>query len=364
MSPRKPAAKTRAEPLPAFAERLLAWHAKDGRHDLPWQQPRSPYRVWLSEIMLQQTQVATVIGYFRRFVDALPDLSALAAAPADQVMALWSGLGYYSRARNLHQAARICVARHDGELPREPDALMALPGIGRSTAGAILAQAYGIRAAILDGNVKRVLCRSHGIHGFPGERAIEQRLWQLSDTLLPDRALADYTQAIMDLGATVCTRARPTCPTCPLRSDCVALATGTVAELPTPRPRKTLPERGATWLLLIDDERRVLLRKRPAPGIWGGLWSLPEYPDDTAMRSDLALRLGRRRHGDPESLAPVRHVFTHYALTARPFRLRVGHVAGVAEHDDERWQCLDELAKIGLPQPIRRLLADQREHDD
>lgn len=350
---------TATDPLPAFAARLLAWHDVHGRHDLPWQHPRSPYRVWLSEIMLQQTQVATVIGYFNRFVEALPSLAALAAAPADQVMALWSGLGYYSRARNLHRSAQLCVELHGGDLPADTTALMALPGIGRSTAGAILTQAFGQRAPILDGNVRRVLCRSHGIHGFPGERIVEQGLWQLAEALLPDDRLADYTQAIMDLGATVCTRARPTCIDCPLRSDCIALATTTVAELPTPRPRKTLPERSAAWLLLIDPDRRVLLRKRPSPGIWGGLWSLPDYPDQDALRADIAQQLRAQPHGVPEPLPTIRHVFSHYALTAEPFRLHVGHVDAVADSDEERWVALDDLGGIGLPQPIRRLLAEQ-----
>ncbi|MFB9068040.1 A/G-specific adenine glycosylase [Pseudofulvimonas gallinarii] len=360
-----------SEPLPAFASRLLAWHAKHGRHDLPWQQPRDPYRVWLSEIMLQQTQVATVTGYFLRFVDALPTLPALARAPADQVMALWSGLGYYSRARNLQRAARLCVEHHGGELPADLDALMALPGIGRSTAGAILSQAFGLRAPILDGNVKRVLCRSHGIDGFPGQRAIELHLWWLADALLPPSQLADYTQAIMDLGATVCTRARPECGNCPLRDDCVALATGRVAELPTPRPRRTLPQRSAAWLVAVHDSRRVLLHRRPSPGIWGGLWSLPEFPDESSLRGDRALGTTF----PPPALVPmpaVRHVFTHYALTAQPFRLDIGedqvHVfapgPGVAEQDGCRWHPLDELASIGIPQPVRRLLTGLRLRED
>ena len=352
-------------PLPDFAARLLAWHDIHGRHDLPWQHPRSAYRVWLSEIMLQQTQVATVSGYFTRFVDALPTLPALAAAPVDQVMALWSGLGYYSRARNLHRAAQICVDEHRGQLPDDLDALLALPGIGRSTAGAILTQAFGRRAPILDGNVKRVLCRSHGIEGFPGERAVEQQLWRLADALLPDARLADYTQAVMDLGATVCTRARPSCAGCPLRKECLALASDRVAMLPTPRPRKSLPERGAAWLLLLDDRQRVLLHKRPAPGIWGGLWSLPEYADEAALRTDLALRFSRRASTNLESLPAIRHVFSHYALTAQTFRLDVaggGDGAHVAEHDDQRWQPLHELASIGLPQPVRRLLTPIARH--
>lgn len=346
-----------AEPLPDFASRLLAWHRQHGRHELPWQLTRSPYRVWLSEIMLQQTQVATVIPYFERFVEALPDLATLARADADEVMALWSGLGYYSRARNLHRAAQLCVDLHAGELPDDFDALLALPGIGRSTAGAILAQAWGRKAAILDGNVKRVICRSHGIDGFPGLPTVERELWRLSDALLPDDHLPQYTQAIMDLGATVCTRTRPECPRCPLLVDCVAFAQDRVRELPTPRPAKELPERECHWLLLIDNDDRVLLERRPPTGIWGGLWSLPEFNDEASLRSELALRIDRNRD-EGAALTPIRHVFSHYAVTATPVRYRVRAASAIADSDRERWFPRHELARIGLPQPIRRLLAD------
>jgi A/G-specific adenine glycosylase len=344
--------------MPAFAPRLLAWHREHGRHGLPWQRPRTPYRVWLSEIMLQQTQVATVIPYFERFVAALPDVRTLACADPDHVMALWSGLGYYSRARNLHRTAQLCVERHGGDLPDDFDALLKLPGIGRSTAGAILAQAFGRKAAILDGNVKRVLCRSHGIEGFPGSPTVEKALWQLSESLLPDEDLPRYTQAIMDLGATVCTRARPACPSCPLRDGCVALARDLVRELPFPRPSKTLPERRCHWLLLVDARGRILLERRPPAGIWGGLWSLPEFDDADAMHSVLALRSSRPA-GHRESLPPVRHVFSHYAVTATPVRLLVQADWTIADSDRERWFDRHALADIGLPQPIRRLLCEQ-----
>ena len=237
---------TPAEPLPAFAARLLAWQHRHGRHDLPWQHPRTPYRVWLSEIMLQQTQVATVIPYFQRFVEALPDLPILARASTDQVLALWSGLGYYSRARNLHATAKRCLEDHDGNLPDQLDALMALPGIGRSTAGAILAQAYGQRQPILDGNVKRVLCRSHGIDGDPATTPVQRHLWHLAGDLLPKHSLPDYTQAIMDFGATICTRHRPRCDTCVLADDCIALASGRVDELPARRTGRKPPRRQAS----------------------------------------------------------------------------------------------------------------------
>jgi A/G-specific adenine glycosylase len=345
-------------PTPRFAARLLEWHAHHGRHDLPWQQPRTPYRVWLSEVMLQQTQVATVIPYFQRFTAALPDLDSLARAQPDHVMALWAGLGYYSRARNLQRAAQLCVERHGGDLPRDLDALLALPGIGRSTAGAILAQAWGERAAILDGNVKRVLCRSHGIDGFPGTPAVERRLWLLAEALLPDDALADYTQAIMDLGATVCTRSAPRCGVCPLRADCIAFSQSRVAELPSPRPARVLPKRELSWLVLSDGDGRILLQRRPPQGIWGGLWSLPEFADAGAMATALAQRL--REAFEVEQLPPVRHVFTHFALTAHPVRCVVGQAdarLSVADGDHERWMSRGEIASVGLPQPVRRLLA-------
>ena len=251
----------------AYAPRLLHWFDRHGRHQLPWQHPRTPYRVWLSEIMLQQTQVAVVVPYFQHFVAALPDLQALARAPQDQVLALWSGLGYYARARNLQAAALLCMERHAGELPRDLAALMALPGIGRSTAGAILSQAWGDPAPILDGNVKRVLCRAFGIEGWPGTPAVEKRLWAIAESLLPQARLADCTQAQMDFGATLCTRARPACAICPLQDACVARRDGRVAELPHPKPGKPLPERSTHMLLIDDGEGRMLLQRRPPTGV-------------------------------------------------------------------------------------------------
>src|SRR5581483_5956109 len=244
-----------------IASRLLRWFDRHGRNDLPWQHPRTPYRVWISEVMLQQTQVATAIPYFERFVRALPDVQALANASEDEVFALWSGLGYYARARNLHRAARACVA-HSGELPAEFDALLALPGIGRSTAGASLALSRGERFSILDGNVKRVLARHAGVRGWPGERSVDEELWALTEKNTPHRRIADYTQAIMDLGATVCTRARPRCSECPLSDDCVAFRQGLTAVLPQQRPSRILPERNTVMLILRDARRRVLLQRR------------------------------------------------------------------------------------------------------
>ncbi|MGB1880849.1 MAG: A/G-specific adenine glycosylase, partial [Gammaproteobacteria bacterium] len=267
----------------SLAARVIAWFEQHGRRDLPWQHPRTPYRVWLSEIMLQQTQVQTVVPYFIAFTERFPSLPALAAADIDAVLHLWSGLGYYSRARNLHRAARLVVEQHDGELPDSVEALEALPGIGRSTAAAIVAQAWDRPAAILDGNVKRVLARYHAEPGWPGDSAVLRRLWTLAEAHLPTTRACDYTQAMMDLGATVCTRSRPACPACPLREDCSARASDSQTRYPGPRPRRTLPERQTTFLILIDDHNRLLLERRPPAGIWGGLWCFPELGGDDAL---------------------------------------------------------------------------------
>jgi A/G-specific adenine glycosylase len=342
-----------------LAAALLPWFDRHGRHDLPWQAAtpdgrRDAYRVWLSEVMLQQTQVATVIPYFLRFTEALPTLPALAAAPEDQVLALWSGLGYYRRARFLHRAAQSCVERHGGELPRDFDALAALPGIGRSTAGAILAQAHGLRFAILDGNVKRVLARYHGIEGHPGQGAVEKQLWERAEAHTPHQRVADYTQAIMDLGATVCVRSRPLCLACPLADACVARREGRTAQLPTPRPGKALPTRSTTMLVLRDDEGRVLLERRGPNGVWSGLWSLPEAVDHEA-----AWRLAQTHAqlDDAQALAPFVHVFSHYRLTVEPL-LFDGATARPAITDNAslRWYARDEWPKLGLPAPVRSLL--------
>ena len=344
----------------AYAERLLEWHAKHGRHDLPWQHPRTPYRVWLSEIMLQQTQVSVVLGYFDRFVAALPDLPALARADSDGVLALWSGLGYYSRARNLHAAARLCMDRHDAALPRDLDALMALPGIGRSTAGAILSQAWGEPAPILDGNVKRVLCRLFGIAGWPGTPRVEKALWAIAGRLLPQRHLADYTQAQMDFGATVCTRSAPACGSCPLQHRCIAYSEGRVAELPSPKPARAMPERSVHMLVAEDDDGRVLLQRRPPTGVWASMWSLPEHEHASQARNWVS----RYLHGSVECArpgTPRRHVFSHYRLDIRPLHVRVtGPRPAVGDNPDLRWARRDELAGIGLPAPVRRLIEEER----
>lgn len=337
-----------------IAAALLTWFDHHGRHDLPWQQPRTPYRVWLSEILLQQTQVATVIPYFQRFMAALPDLPALAGAHEDRVLALWSGLGYYRRARYAHQAARECMQHHDGQLPVDFDALCALPGIGRSTAGAILAQAHGMRHAILDGNVKRVLTRYHGIHGYPGQSRVEKQLWQLAEEHTPHQRVADYTQAIMDLGATVCTRTRPRCEACPLAATCVACRDGLTDTLPERRPAKTLPTQQTVMLILRDGSGRTLLHKRGPQGVWAGLWSLPEA-DGIAAADRFARRLAATDTSVP--LPAFIHTFSHYRLQVTPLLFRVsGKHPHIADDPSLRWYTARETADLGLPAPVRRLL--------
>ncbi len=341
-----------------FAPRLIAWQRAHGRHELPWQAGAGararPYQVWLSEIMLQQTRVETVIPYFRRFLARFPDLATLAAASEDEVLAHWSGLGYYSRARNLLAAARRIAEAHGGVFPDRFDAILALPGVGRSTAAAIAAFAFGQRRAILDGNVKRVLARVFGIDGWPGERAVENRLWALAESLLPERQVAAYTQGLMDLGATVCARARPRCPDCPFAGRCVAHVEGRQRELPGARPRKTPPER-VTAMLVLRRAGEVLLEKRPPTGIWGGLWSLPECAwdaDPLAVAADLGYRVAN----PARELPGFSHAFTHFRLTIRPWLLDVVGIDHAGE-PGRFWLSLDDLAGAALPTPARRILA-------
>jgi A/G-specific adenine glycosylase len=352
----------RAENIPAtegepdFAQALLAWYDQHGRKDLPWQQPRDAYRVWLSEVMLQQTQVRTVIPYFERFVAALPSLAALAAAPQDQVLALWSGLGYYSRARNLHRTAQLCIAEHAGELPRDIDALAALPGIGRSTAAAILAQAHGARHAILDGNVRRVLARWHGVHGWPGTRSVQQTLWRHAEAHTPHARLADYTQAIMDLGATLCVRSRPHCLRCPVSFGCIALRDGLTAQLPQAKPQRAVPTRATTMLIVRDADGRTLLERRPPLGVWARLWSFPEMDDGADVESALQDRYAVRAAAKT-TLRGFVHTFSHYHLQITPLLVQ-GMPAPdrIADDPDRRWYSHEELAALGLPAPVRKLL--------
>jgi A/G-specific adenine glycosylase len=337
-----------------FARRVIDWQRSHGRNDLPWQGTRDPYAIWLAEIMLQQTQVGTVVPYYLRFRARFPDIPSLAAADEDEVLRLWSGLGYYSRARNLHRAAQAIVAEHGGAFPRELGEIEALPGIGRSTAAAIAGFAYGARAAILDGNVKRVLARHFAIGGFPGERAVEQRLWQLAESLLPPMDVEPYIQGLMDLGATVCTTRAPQCASCPVRKSCTALAQNHVEQFPTPRPRRVVPHR-RTAMLVLRRDGDVLLQKRPAVGVWSGLWCFPEIgaADDPA-------RVARRLYGceieGVERLGPMRHGFTHFTLDIDPVVVRVRRVAPRAAQPGVLWMPLEEAIGAAVPVPVRKLL--------
>ncbi len=343
-----------------FADRLIRWHQRHGRHDLPWQNTTDPYRVWLSEIMLQQTQVATAIPYYRRFLQSFPQLADLAAAPVEEVMALWSGLGYYARARNLHAAARAVMGDHRGVFPRDAAVIAQLPGIGRSTANSIATFCFGAHAPILDGNVRRVLCRAFGIEGFPGSGAVEKRLWALAEALMPARRGAIYNQAQMDLGAMVCTRAKPRCTVCPLDDGCVARAGGRTDELPTRKPHRAIPLRHATLLVLLDGER-VLLETRPPAGIWGGLLSLPELPADADAQQWAEQHFACRV--DAVSPAPtVGHAFSHFRLNIAPLLLKVNPDHAVME-PGRQWLRLTDIAKAALPAPIRRILKKYRVPD-
>ena len=340
--------------MKSFAERVIEWQQSCGRHDLPWQRTRDAYRIWLSEIMLQQTQVSAVVPYYARFLARFPDLASLAAASEDDVLALWSGLGYYARARNLHSAARTVVARHAGKFPGSLDDIVTLPGIGRSTAGAIAVFAFGARHSILDGNVKRVFARAFGIPGYPGEKKIETAMWAQAEALLPASDVESYTQGLMDLGAGICTRSRPRCELCPLRQDCVALRENRIAELPTPRPRKPLPEK-STIMLILRHDREVLLEKRPVPGIWGGLWSFPEIVDLGGAAGLLSVRFGAEVTA--EGLLPdVRHGFTHYALTITPALLRVTRLESRAHSPGHVWLTLADAINAAVPAPVREIL--------
>ncbi|MEO8738119.1 MAG: A/G-specific adenine glycosylase [Casimicrobiaceae bacterium] len=340
--------------MTAFAARLIDWQRQSGRRDLPWQNTCDPYRIWLSEIMLQQTQVATVIPYFQRFLATFPNVQALAAAPLGEVLAHWSGLGYYRRAHLLYRAAQDVVTRHGGVFPRDAQGLTTLPGIGRSTAAAIAAFAYGERGAILDGNVKRVLARHEGVAGFPGDVTVVRALWARAEALLPRADIGTYTQALMDMGATVCLRAKPRCDACPVAEDCVARREERIAELPAPRPKKALPRRDIS-VLLLERRGEVLLERRPATGIWPGLWSLPEA--DTEI--DVVRHCQQRFGADVVAGAPllaIEHAFTHYRLTLTPRPCAVQRWPKRAEEPGWLWLPLADVAGAALPAPIKKLL--------
>jgi A/G-specific adenine glycosylase len=331
--------------VPGFARKLVHWQRRHGRHGLPWQRTRDPYRIWLAEVMLQQTQVAAVIPYYERFLTRFPNVGALAAASEDEVLRLWSGLGYYARGRNLHAAAKRIAARG---FPGTPEELEALPGVGRSTAAAIAAFAFGQRAAILDGNVKRVLARCFGV----GD---ERAQWALAESLLPRRGIEAYTQALMDLGATVCTRARPACGRCPVAKDCLALREDRVAELPRARKRKPLPLKHANWIVL-EHQGSVLLERRPSKGIWGGLWVFPEGPvrDLRAFcRRNLSVEIG-----DMRKLSAIEHGFTHFRLDIVPILCRVRRKLAAKERTARLWLDIADARGAAVPAPVKALLAD------
>ena len=340
--------------MTAFADRLLDWYRQYGRHDLPWQVETSLYRAWVSEVMLQQTQVATVIPYFEKFMQRFPDISTLAEVSQDEVMRYWAGLGYYSRARNLHSAAGIIAEQHGGEFPLSYDQVLALPGVGASTAGAILAQALGQRHAILDGNVKRVLARYLAIEGWPGQSTVEKQLWSWAEKYTPEQDIAEYTQAVMDLGAMVCTRSSAKCDVCPLLDDCMAFQGGRVAELPTRKPKKALPVREKRFLIIRNDRGHYLMEKRPPAGIWGGLWSLPELtmeqPVDEAVQQNWQLIVN-----DYNDLTVFRHTFSHFHLDITPCEVRVAQVAN-AVADPQQYQWCSDITELALAAPVSLIL--------
>ena len=346
-----------------FATRLLHWFDQHGRKHLPWQQDINAYRVWISEIMLQQTQVTTVIPYFEKFMSRFPTVRDLAEAELDEVLHHWTGLGYYARGRNLHKAARQVVLEHGGEMPTDPELLESLPGIGRSTAGAIAAIAGNIRASILDGNVKRVLARFHAVAGYPGQTTVAKELWAHADSHTPTERVADYTQAIMDLGATLCTRTKPQCASCPVAEQCKALASGEIELYPGRKPKKEKPVRRARLFVVHDGNGTCLVEQRPADGIWGGLWTPPERSADTEPEGivrEFGLTGSER---SPAHIAPVfRHTFTHFHLDIEPVYIEVSEqISQVRERDDVRWYGPGSNEALGLSAPAVKLIASLSE---
>lgn len=348
----------------SFADRLILWQRACGRHSLPWQGTRDPYAIWISEIMLQQTQVSTVIPYYERFVTVFPNVASLAAASLEEVLAMWSGLGYYSRGRNLHRTARILLEQYDGVFPQKALVLQQLPGIGRSTAAAIAAFAFGEYCAILDGNVKRILARYLGVNEYPGEKTAEKYLWELAESLLPvekdHQTIASYTQALMDLGALVCVRTQPHCQHCPLQVDCNAYQSNRTAVLPVPRPRKILPIRETMHLILLDQDR-VLLKRRPATGIWGGLWCFPEIAVDQSGVDYCEKNLHMQALKFAE-LPHLQHMFTHFKLVIRPLLLSVMYQPAHKENSENNtlWLTIEEALQQAIPAPVRKLLLSTR----
>jgi A/G-specific adenine glycosylase len=339
-----------------FAPRVLAWFDEHGRKSLPWQENKTPYRVWISEIMLQQTQVTTVIPYYQKFMTSFPTVEALADAEQDDVLAHWSGLGYYARARNMHKAAKMLVDEFDSEFPQTVEGVCELPGIGRSTAAAILSISRGVQAAILDGNVKRVLARFHAISTWPGDKKTESAMWDLAEQYMPNVRCGDYTQAMMDLGATLCTRSKPQCLLCPLERDCQGRLSQDPTQFPICKPKKAVkPERSVQLLVLNNPQGQLLLEKRPSTGIWGGLWSLPEL----ASEESIVLHIEQRFATQVQTvmpLSPFRHTFSHYHLDIAPSQIQISAMTLVMEGNKYQWFSLQDALAQGLPAPVRSIL--------
>lgn len=338
-----------------FSDQLLTWFHNHGRHNLPWQREPTPYHVWVSEIMLQQTQVGTVIPYFNRFTEIFPNVQSLAKADIDEVLSYWTGLGYYARGRNLHRAAQMVCEFHDGILPPDKKKLLILPGIGRSTAGAIMALAFNQRHAILDGNVKRVLSRFYAVSGWPGKSNIQKKLWQLAEYLTPEKDIAQYTQAMMDLGATICTRSRPKCDICPISQECIARQQRSQHKYPTPRPKKSIPIRKSVFLLLENKTGEILFQRRPASGIWGGLWCFPECSPDDDIERWLLDKTGLSG-SIIRKLSVIKHTLTHFRMEILPVHLKVKQCNNVKEMDNYQWCLSGDALKFGVPVPVKKLL--------
>ncbi|WP_428622527.1 A/G-specific adenine glycosylase [Sedimenticola sp.] len=345
----------------SFSKQVVTWYQRHGRKDLPWQQAPTPYRVWVSEIMLQQTQVSTVIPYYERFMQRFPALSRLAEAPLDEVLHHWSGLGYYARARNLHRAAQVIQFEQGGRFPSTLESLMLLPGVGRSTAGAILSLALEQPFPILDGNVKRVLARCFAVSGWPGKREVQNQLWALSERLTPVQQTRDYNQAMMDLGATVCRRSKPLCDGCPLIKQCRARAEEAVADYPASKPRAKLPSRKVVMLLVHDGQKRVLLENRPQEGLWGGLWGLPEYEDRQAAEAGLSGWFGDA-YQTMEWWPERRHSFSHFHLLITPLAVKIASPQEwVMDGSSRVWYNTDTPDRLGLAAPVSRLIKELKQ---
>lgn len=337
-----------------FSTQVFKWFDKHGRKHLPWQQNITPYRVWLSEIMLQQTQVATVIPYFERFTAQFPDVHSLAAAPIDLVLHLWTGLGYYARARNLHRCAQTIVDQYDGEFPSTVAALSELSGIGRSTAGAIVSIAFQQRAAILDGNVKRVLARYCAVDGWPGQAETLSQLWAIAEQYTPVKRCNEYTQAMMDMGATVCTRSKPACERCPLQSGCIAYAQREQSRYPGKKPKKDIPVKSVQLLMLRNPAGDILLQQRPPQGIWGGLWSFPELNSEQDAKGYVGAQFGAVI--EQEIWNSYRHTFSHYHLDITPVLLQLAKTPQVISSGGNHWYNLHQPEALGLAAPVKKLL--------